>query len=253
MQNDDPKLQWRGATMMDRTGQKIGRIDEIYVDVQTGAPEWALVHTGLFGTSSSFVPLAQASHTGDDVTVPYDKDMVKDAPRMDDERQLSPEEEGQLYRHYDMQAPAMGAGMDTDMDTGTMGHDTSGPTTDDAMTRSEEEMHVGTQTRETGRARLRKHIETEQVTESVPVSRQHAEVVREPITDATRGDAMDGPEMSEEEHEVVLTEEVPVVEKQTVPKERVRLETSETTDEVRIDEDLQHEVIEVDENVDTRH
>lgn len=250
MQNNDPKLQWRGATMMDRNGDKVGRIDEIYVDVQTGAPEWALVHTGLFGTSSSFVPLSQATRTGDDVTVPYDKDLVKDAPRMEDDRQLSPEEEDQLYRHYDMQAPAMDTtGRDT---TDRTGHDTSGPTTDAAMTRSEEEMRVGTETREAGRARLRKHIETEHVTESVPVTRQHAEVVREPITDANRGDALDGPELSEEEHEVVLTEDVPVVEKRTVPKERVRLETTETTDEVRIEEDLQHEVIEVDEHVDTR-
>ena len=98
-----------------------------------------------------------------------------------------------------------------------------GPTTDDAMTRSEEELAVGTTTQERGRARLRKYVVTEQVETTVPVQREEVRVEREPITDANVDDATDGPDISEEEHEVVLDEEQVVVEKQVVPKERVRI------------------------------
>jgi stress response protein YsnF len=237
------QLGWRGQTARDVDGDKIGRIEEIYLDLETGQPEWALVHTGMFGTSSSFVPLAQATDTGDGIRFPYPKAMVKDAPRLDGGRELSPAEERDLYAYYGV------AGYD---EAGQTGYDTSGPTTDDAMTRSEEELLVGTATREVGRARLRKHIVSEPVTASVPVTRESARVVREPITEANVDRALDGPELSEEEHEVVLTEQVPVVEKRTVPKERVRLETEQTTDEVTIQEEVRQEVIEVDEPTDLR-
>jgi len=92
-----------------------------------------------------------------------------------------------------------------------------------AMTRSEEELHVDTQRRERGRARLRKYVVTEEVTRTVPIQREEVRIEREPITDANRGDAMRGPEISEDEHEVVLHAEEPIVEKRAVPKERVRL------------------------------
>ncbi len=94
-----------------------------------------------------------------------------------------------------------------------VGHDTSGPTTDDAMTRSEERLHVGTQPVEAGRARLRKFIVTENVTQTVPVSHEEVRIEREPITDGNVGQAMDGPALSEEEHEIVLHAERPVVAK----------------------------------------
>ncbi len=114
-----------------------------------------------------------------------------------------------------------------------MGHDTSGPTTDNAMTRSEEQLHVGTETRESGRARLRKYVVTEQETVTVPVQREEVRIEREPITDANRGEALDGPAISEEEHEVVLHEERPVVEKEAVPVERVRLDKETVTEQRR--------------------
>ena len=140
---------WQGRTLVDRDGDRIGSIDAIYLDDRTGQPEWALVNTGLFGTKSSFVPLAQAIQTDNDVLVPYDKQLVKDAPRVDPDGHLSEAEERQLWRHYgldydrtDQEADATGRG--------TVGRDTSGPTTDDAMTRSEEELRVGTTQRRAG-------------------------------------------------------------------------------------------------------
>jgi uncharacterized protein (TIGR02271 family) len=234
---------WQGRIMLDRDGDRIGSIDAIYLDDQTGQPEWALVNTGLFGTRSTFVPLAQAAQTGDDVGVPYDKQLVKDAPRVDPDGHLSEAEERQLWRHY---------GLDYDRTTrrratgrGAAGRDTSGPTTDDAMTRSEEELRVGTTQRERGRARLRKYVTTDQVQQTVPVQRERVRVEREPITDANIDAATSGPEISEEEHEVILREEEPVVEKRVVPRERVRLDKDTVTGEERVAEEVRKEQIEV--------
>jgi sporulation protein YlmC with PRC-barrel domain len=99
MPDIDTVRTWEGRTLIDRDGSRIGSIDAIYLDDQTGQPEWALVNTGLFGTKSSFVPLAQATPTDQDVRVPYDKQLVKDAPRIDPDGHLSEAEERQLWRH----------------------------------------------------------------------------------------------------------------------------------------------------------
>ena len=156
---------WQNATMVDRDGDRIGNIDAIYVDDQTGEPEWALVNTGFFGTRSTFVPIAQATARGDQVQVPYEKQLVKDAPNMDPDGHLSEQEEQELWRHYGLD-DGTSAGYDDRDDTA--GRDLSGRAGDDAMTRSEEELAVGTETRERGRARLRKYVTTEQ-TVTVPV------------------------------------------------------------------------------------
>jgi uncharacterized protein (TIGR02271 family) len=239
---------WHGRTMLDRDGSRIGTIDAIYLDDHTGQPEWALVNTGLFGTKSTFVPLAQATQTGDDVRVPYDKQLVKDAPRIDVDQHLSEADEQQLWRYYGLNYDTT----DRDVTTrrratgrGPVGRDASGPTTDDAMTRSEEELRVGTAQRERGRVRLRKYVTTEQVQQTLPVRREKARLKREPITDANLDAATSGPEISEDEHEVVLREEEPVVEKRVVPRERVRLDKDTVTGEERVDEQVRKEQIEV--------
>jgi uncharacterized protein (TIGR02271 family) len=255
MPNIDTVRSWQGATLVDRDGDRIGTIDAIYVDDQTGEPEWALVNTGLFGTRSTFVPIAQASASGDQIQVPYEKQRVKDAPNMDPDGHLSEQEEQELWRHYGLEYGGYGAaGTTADTDTAqattyedrdTVGRDVSGPTTDDAMTRSEEELRVGTQARERGRARLRKYVVTEEQQVTVPVQREEVRVEREPITDANLDAATSGPAISEEEHEVTLREEEPVVEKRAVPKERVRLDTETVTDEHQVAEEVRKERIEV--------
>jgi uncharacterized protein (TIGR02271 family) len=254
MPDIDTVRTWEGRTLVDRDGNRIGTIDAIYLDDQTGQPEWALVNTGLFGTKSSFVPLAQATQTDQDVRVPYDKQLVKDAPRVDPDQHLSEAEEQELWRHYGLDYDS---GYTTDtadrdrdgvydrvQDT-AVGRDTSGPTTDDAMTRSEEELAVGTETRERGRARLRKYVTTEQQQLTVPVQREELRVEREPITDANLDAASSGPAISEEEHEVTLREEEVVVDKRAVPKERVRLDTETVTDERQVSEEVRKEQIQV--------
>jgi hypothetical protein len=127
---------WQGRTLLDREGGRIGTIDAIYLDGRTGQPEWALVNTGLFGSKSSFVPLAQAFQSDLDVLVRYDKQLVTEAPRVDPDQHLSEAEERQLWQHY---------GLDYDS----------------ALTRSEEERRVGTPQHEQGRVRLCKYVTTE--------------------------------------------------------------------------------------------
>jgi len=245
-------------TADDEFREKIGKIDELYFDQEGGQPEWALVSTGLFGTKSTFVPIRSASTTGEDLQVPVTKAQVKDAPHVEAGQELSEAEERTLFEHYGVpyttegsttaQGPPNGGGAGESEQTGERGagYDTSGPTTDEAMTRSEEELRVGTAQQERGRARLRKYVVTEEVTQTVPVRREEVRLEREPITDANVGQATDGPEISEEEHEVVLHEEVPVVEKQAVPKERVRLGTETVADEHTVSEQVRKEQIDTD-------
>jgi uncharacterized protein (TIGR02271 family) len=239
---------WRGRTVVGADDDKIGSVEEIYLDAETNEPEWLAVSTGLFGMNLSFVPIAQASERGDDVRVPYDKAKVKNAPRTEPDGQLSQTEESALYRHYgldygnersDTGLPDAGGSPDT------VGRDVSGPTTDDAMTRYEEEIRIGTTDRERGRVRLKKYVVEDEVTETVPVRREEVRVEREPITEANVGAATDGPAISDEEHEVVLHEEEPVVEKRAVPKERVRVDKDTVTDERQVTETARKEQIEL--------
>jgi uncharacterized protein (TIGR02271 family) len=258
---------WQGRAMVDPAGDKLGTIDAIYLDDETGQPEWATVTSGLVTATIAFVPLARSQSMGDSVQVPYDKQQVTDAPTRQADGKLSQDDEAELYRHYgldytearsDSGLPAGPTGQDIDprdrdgdgvsddvQDT-SVGRDTSGPTTDDAMTRSEEELRVGTETRERGRVRLRKYVTTEQQQVTVPVQREEVRIEREPITDANLDAATSGPAISEEEHEVTLHEEEVVVDKRAVAKERVRLDTETLTDERQINEEVRKEQIEVD-------
>ena len=263
-----------GQDVYDESGEKIGSAAEVYLDDETGQPEWVTVRTGLFGTKESFVPIRNADLTDDGLRVPVSKDRVKDAPKIDTDGHLSPQEEEELYRYYGMGTGAetttttttetttgmAGTGVtdtgvtDTGVGTDTrpaVGHDTSGPTTDNAMTRSEERLNVGTRSQEVGRARLRKYVVTENVTETVPVSREEVRVEREPITEGNIGNAMEGPAISEEEHEVVLHAETPVVEKEAVPVERVRLDKETVSDQETVSEGVRKEEIEVEGGVET--
>ena len=141
---------------------------------------------------------------------------MKDAPNVDADGALSEDEESRLYRHLrPVRRPwhlRHAAGRRADQ-------------------RRRAEVRVGTTRRETGRARLRKHVVTENVTKTVPVQRERVRIEREPIVGANVDAAMDGPDISEEEHEVTLHAEEPVVEKRTVPKERVRMDRDTVTDE----------------------
>ena len=264
-----------GKTMHGANGQKIGKIVDVYESTDGSDGTFVTVSTGLFG-GHSFVPLAKATLQGNDVVVPYDKDLVKDAPRVEADEELTAPEEERLFQHYNLAGTAPtptaapiaaptgrpagekavprgtdrkdvdGDGVFDDVQDTAVGRDTSGLTTDDAMTRSEERLRVGTERVESGRARLRKRIITEQVTATVPVSQERATVTREPITAGNMPQAMDGPAISEEEHEVVLQKDVPVVAKEAVPVERVRLATDTVTEQQTVSEQVRKEQIDTD-------
>jgi uncharacterized protein (TIGR02271 family) len=229
-----------GRDVYGSDGEKIGRVGEVYLDDDTGRPEWVTINTGLLGTKTNFAPLANAEVTDNGLTVPFDKTTVKDAPNVDpDNGHLSRDEERGLYEYY-------GLPYSKGSDTRSVGRDTSGPVTDDAMTRSEERLNVGTRTEEAGRARLRKYVVTEQQSVQVPVTREEVRLEREPITDKNVDRAVSGPEISEEEHEVTLHEERPVVTTEAQPVERVRLSKETVTDQETVSGEVRKEQIEAD-------
>jgi len=276
------------GSVLSSSGDKIGSVDQFYVDDASGQIAWVSVSAGLFGTSESYIPLDNATVQGNDVVVPYTKDQVKDAPKVNkDGGALEEDDQDLLYRHYGIggstgfadtgatggytETGVTGGYADTTTGTGTVGtgaeftgagvgsglgadsgHDTSGPDTDSAMTRSEEQVNVGTRQTETGRARLRKYIVTENVTTTVPVSHEEVRIEREPITEANVGAAMSGGDLTEEEHEVILHAERPVVEKETVPVERVRLDKDVVTDTETVSTDARREEIDLDVDGDGR-
>jgi len=119
MRTIDEVQSWRGKTMVDAEGNKIGSIEEIYVDRQTGQPEWAAVKTGLFGSKHSYVPITDAEPTDDDkIRVPFQKDQVKDAPKVEADGELSPDEERKLWEHYGRSDYGEWQGEDRSMGTG---------------------------------------------------------------------------------------------------------------------------------------
>lgn len=266
----------------DGDGNKIGDAKHVFLDDASGRPEWVTVKTGMFGSNESFVPIRDASLVQDHLEVPYRKDKVKGAPNVDIDAggHLSVDEEQRLYDYYGINwdsvlgepgeqdrtgtagtagaAGAAGAAGTTARPgraAGTAGaagrrsEARTGPR-DDAMTRSEEQMHVGVERRETGRARLRKYVVTEEVQQTVPVRHEEVRVEREPITDANRGEAMEGPEISEAEHEVTLHEERPVVKTETVPVERVRMTTEEASEDETVRGQVRKERIEAETELD---
>jgi uncharacterized protein (TIGR02271 family) len=313
-----------GSTVRDNSGDKIGKVGQVYLDDTTGRPEWVTVKTGLFGTRESFVPLAAAHVDGDELVVDVPKSRVTDAPKIDEDGHLSEEQETELYSYYGVsqgdfgrsqaeresdvagttttgyddggqavvdgstgfaagQVPATGttdfdttdratgiapSTADTDYDRGT-DHDrtdtvtgTSGTAaagtagiadrgTDDAMTRSEEHLVAGTERVDAGRARLRKYVVTD--TEQVEVPVRHEEVVleREPITEGNRGAAYSGQEISEDEHEVTLRAERPVVSTETEAVERVRLGKETVQDTETVSGEVRKEQIEFEDGTGT--
>ncbi|MEP6560286.1 MAG: PRC and DUF2382 domain-containing protein [Nakamurella sp.] len=253
-----------GRNAVDAEGNKIGSVGQVYLNDETGEPDWITINTGLFGMKENFAPLNGASFSGDDLVLPYGKDVVKGSPDVADASHLDADEQQSLYSYYQQYVGGKG-GTATDVANGGNdrrtstdgaehrdsdaargdGRGASGPNTDDAMTRSEEQLRVSTERVESGRARLRKYVVTEQQTVTVPVSHEEVRLEREPITDANRDDALAGGIITEEEHEVVLHAERPVVTTEAVPVERVRLSTETVTEQESVTGEVRKEQVEL--------
>ncbi len=229
-------------------GSEIGKVGQVYTDNDTGQPSWVTVKTGWYGTNESFVPLEAASIEDGTIRVPYDKDMIKGAPNNDAGEPLSETDEQQLYSYYNLTGRDYAAGYDqSQVRSDSTGIDIPAQRTGsgdaDYLTRSEEQLHVGTEKVQTGRARLRKFVVTEQQTVTVPVNREEVRVVREPVAP---GDTVDDVTIGEAAADVVLTEERVVVNKDTVPVEKVRLDTETVTEQRDVTESVRKEQIEFD-------
>jgi uncharacterized protein (TIGR02271 family) len=259
-----------GSTAYDSSGDKVGKVDQVYLDDQTNEPSWATITTGLFGTSQSFVPLQDATFDGNDLRFGHSKDQIKGAPRVDADAHLSQEEERELYRYYGLEASydaydnvgtttgttdttlgttgTAGTTGTTGTTTGTAGYADTGTTArtgDDAsLTLSEEQVNVGTESREAGRARLRKYVTTETQTVNVPVSKEKLVVERNPVEGrSSTGTISDDGEQVEE---ITLREERAVVDKDVVDVEEVRVAKEQVTETEQVSEQVRKEHAEVD-------
>lgn len=275
------------STAYGADGDKIGKVEQVFLDDNSGEPTFLTVNTGLFGAKENFVPVKGARQDGDRVVLPYTKDVIKDAPKVDADQHLSPAEEEELYRYYelnyedgrtagtdrDRNAAAAGtagvagtaaAGHDrrdgdvadrdavaADRDRAAVDQDRAAVAGEDAsVVRHEERLNVGTQEREAGHARLRKYVVTDHETVDVPVEREEVTVERTPLN-GTEG-RVDNGRIGEEEVDVTLHEERPVVEKEAVAVEKVGLNKQTVRETQRVEADVQKEQVDVETDVDRK-
>jgi hypothetical protein len=151
MHSNQDVLAWRGRDVVDRDGDSIGSLEEIYLDAETDEPTWAAVKTGMFGSRSTFVPIRGAELDGDRVRLAHEKAHIKDAPNVESDGELSPAEEDRLYDHYG-EATGVSAGHAPDAaETGARRSDVTDPdrrTDADAPADTETETDTGAVTRE---------------------------------------------------------------------------------------------------------
>jgi len=246
---------WIGQEVHDSSGNKIGSVDQIYYDDETGRPDWITVSTGWFGTSTQFIPIyGSEMHSSGGISVEYTEDHIKDAPSIDGDAHLDADQEAKLWKHY---------GLDYKADADTYATTTADrPRADEgfayadnrstdttSVVRAEEEVEVDKVRREAGRVRLRKYVVTEDVNLTVPVRKEVARVVREPVDgDATAAGASIDADGTDEE--VVLSEEEIVVDKNVVAKERVGIETETITEQETVSETVRKEKVDVEGDVD---
>jgi uncharacterized protein (TIGR02271 family) len=228
----------RGAQVYDSAGDKIGKVEEIFYDEQTRVPEWVGIGTGFFGTKRVLVPVQGAQVTDDGLVVAYSKEEVKDSPDIDEE-EISQQCEADLAAFYGLgySKQRSQSGL---TEGGKQPKASKSGKAEQSVTRSEEELEVGKRTVETGSARLRKWVETEPVALEVELKREVARVTREQI-DQPVGEH----EFGEEEVEVPMHAEKPVVQKQAVAKERVGLEKDVETDKQTVKDEVRKERVEV--------
>lgn len=259
----DPKA-LMGMTVVGPGEETVGAIHTVYLDHETGAPAWVAVATGSGDQEVFLVPLADAELLDSGLRTPHSGDQVGSAPHHDPAEELSLDDEDELYAYYAITPPAERVLHDEDRPEpdftagSTETQDpapTTGPTDQgevdgadmpNTMTRSEEHLNVSTEQVTIGRARLRKFVVTEMQTVTVPVSHEEVRIVREPITDNGGGSGEVGVEINDDQTEIILHAEQPVVTTEAVAVERVRLAAETVTEEQEISQPVRKEQIEAD-------
>jgi hypothetical protein len=181
----DTMLGWRGRTVFDRKDEKIGKLSDLYLDEETGRAAYGGVRTGLFGRHESIVPLREVAERDGDLVVPYDAELVRDAPAIDPDSSLDEAEQERLARHYaaHFDEPAAAAGSDEPVEGDRDAAPGEGAP---GMIRSEEEVVPGsTDMRPAERVRLRKVLVTEDVKQTVPVRREEIRLETDPPPEGT--------------------------------------------------------------------
>lgn len=224
-------------------GDDLGSLKQVVVDDATGRPSWILVAIDAPGSSEALVPLSGATVNGGELHIPYSRTLVEGVPNMLDDRVLGPDQEEHLLRYYGLGVTGGTASVNDD-------HATSGMNAGTVLTRSEEQLRVGTEPRESGTVRVHKYIVTETVTETIPVRHEEIRIEHLPVDGAGEAPAA-GPDVvrigtpfDEGEYEIVLYEERPILELETVPVERITLTKETIADEETVTGNVQKEVIE---------
>lgn len=232
-----------GATAHGHDGEKLGTVEHFLTDDRTGAPTWVSLMTGLLGARSSIVPAVDATFADGTLRLPVSAAAVRSAPALGGEH-LTPDEEATLRGHYGLDVPAAGR-------PGQAPDDATSPGAG-AMTRSEEQLRVGTERVPATRVRLVKYVVTEEVQVTVPVRREEVRVEEVPL-DAPGpegGEVLvpDAPVADGLPEEIVLHAERPVVSVEVVPVERVRVRVEQVGDRESVTERVQRERVVVDQD-----
>ena len=210
MRADVPKL--RNIPVVTSDGEEIGHVGDAYYDEDTDRLQCVGVAGDAVGLTKRVVPVGGATIDGDGrLRLPYTREQIEGSPEWDDD--ADDEEYENVRGHYG------GDGSD-----------------DETLIRSEEEIAIGKRRVEAGRVRLRKWVETEAVETDVALQRETAVVTREPVDEVVTG-----VELREQDIEVPLHEERPVVEKQVVAKERVGVERAVTTETQTVTDEVRKE------------
>lgn len=256
------------TTAYDSTGEKLGDVQEVFVDDNSGQPTFVEVKHGLFGLSSSLVPLKGHRLEGKDLHLAFEKDRIKDAPSIDADQGLTPEEQNRIFEHYGVanvqskneyvaderrteRNAAAGAGVGAAANERTdVERNRAANTVDNSIIRSEEQLDVHKERVQSGKARLRKYVVEDTETVEVPVTREEVRVERTPISEEEAANYRG--EIGEDEASVVLNEERVDVQKKTVPVEKVNLAKEQVTETERHTETLAKEQIETDADIDKK-
>ncbi|MDP9480916.1 MAG: PRC and DUF2382 domain-containing protein [Actinomycetota bacterium] len=229
-----------GYEVYDQAGEKIGEVDDLFVD-ENDQPEYIGVKMGFLGMSSTLIPMeiCTVDEAGQRINVATDKETAKNGPTFDDDRDITPEYENEVYSYYGLQRT------ETTEERGAYGA-YQGETTDEdelRVQRTEEELRAGTREREAGGVQVRKRVRTDREQVEVPTRREEVTVDRVPV----EGEASEA-EIGEDEVRVPVTEEEAVVEKRPVAKEEVRIRKDVVEDTETVEEDVRREEVEVDDD-----
>jgi uncharacterized protein (TIGR02271 family) len=274
-----------GYTVYDRNYEKVGKVDDLFVD-EGDQPEYIGVKMGFLGTRSTIIPMdmARVNDERQLIEVAADKDTVKDGPTFNDDREITPDFESEVYSYYGLQrtteeSGAYGtyyeeetAGVGTAGPGMTMGdreadgefrehppeeegvHDQSGSDLADEdelrVQRTEEELAAGTREREAGALNVRKRVRTDREQIEVPTRREEVTVERVPVEGETATSEAD---IGDDEVRVPVTEEEVVVEKRPVAREEIRVRKDVVDDTEIVEEDVRREEVDVEDQTELRN